>query len=137
MSMLGRVVCGSRTWMWRIAAPALAASSAEAAICCGLTGTAGFLAGVSAEPVTAHEIITFRCIASLALASSRQARAASDNAGAETIRLTGRFFQRKRNKPRPTHDPAGSAGNRVPQRGEPAMGRGGDPRPRGKAREAL
>ena len=58
----GRVVCGSRTWMWTIAAPALAASIAEAAICAGVTGTAGFFAGESAEPVTAQEIMTLRCI---------------------------------------------------------------------------
>src|SRR3954453_3428719 len=47
-----------------MAAPALAASIAEAAICCGVTGTAGFFAAVSADPVTAHEIITLRCTAS-------------------------------------------------------------------------
>src|SRR6201994_3940987 len=60
--MLGRVVWGSRTWMCTIAAPALAASMADCAICCGVTGTAGFLPGVSAEPVTAQEIITFRAM---------------------------------------------------------------------------
>src|SRR5215213_6120273 len=62
--MLGSPVFGSRTWMCTIAAPALAASRAEEAICSGLTGTAGFLAGESAaDPVTAHEIITLRCTA--------------------------------------------------------------------------
>src|SRR5262245_63608432 len=60
--MLGRVVSGSRTWMWTIAAPALAASIADVAICCGVTGTAGFFPGVSADPVTAHEIITLRAM---------------------------------------------------------------------------
>src|SRR5262245_26465286 len=60
--MLGRVVSGLRTWMCTIAAPALAASSADCAICAGVTGTAGLRPGVSAEPVTAHEIITFRCM---------------------------------------------------------------------------
>ena len=60
--MLGLVVLGSRTWMCTIAAPALAASRQELAICSGVTGTAGFLPGVSAEPVTAQEIITFRAI---------------------------------------------------------------------------
>ena len=45
-----------------MAAPALAASIHEAAICAGLTGTAGFFPGESAEPVTAHEIITLRCM---------------------------------------------------------------------------
>src|SRR5882757_9689340 len=60
--MLGRVVWGSRTWMCTMAAQALAASMADCAICCGVTGTAGFFPGVSADPVTAHEIITLRCI---------------------------------------------------------------------------
>jgi hypothetical protein len=48
--------------MCTMAAPALAASTAEAAICCGVTGTAGFRPGVSADPVTAQEIITLRCM---------------------------------------------------------------------------
>src|ERR1700758_3705043 len=60
--MLGLVVFGSRTWICTIAAPALAASIAELAICSGVTGTAGLRPGVSAEPVTAHEIITLRCM---------------------------------------------------------------------------
>src|SRR5215831_17248393 len=62
--MLGRVVSGLRTWQCTIAAPALAASIADWAICAGVTGTAGLRRGVSAEPVTAHEIITLRCICS-------------------------------------------------------------------------
>src|SRR6184192_4223166 len=45
-----------------MAAPALAASIAEAAICSGVTGTAGLRPGVSADPVTAHEIMTLRCM---------------------------------------------------------------------------
>src|SRR6266550_5927288 len=45
-----------------MAAPALAASIADWAICGGVTGTAGFRLGVSAEPVTAHEIMTLRCM---------------------------------------------------------------------------
>src|SRR5450759_115028 len=60
--MLGRVVCGSRTWMCTMAAPALAASIADTAISRGVTGTAGLRAGVSADPVTAQAIITLRCI---------------------------------------------------------------------------
>src|ERR1043166_8631053 len=60
--MLGLVVLGSRTWMCTIAAPALAASRQELAICSGVTGTAGLRPGVSADPVTAQEIITFRAI---------------------------------------------------------------------------
>ena len=63
--MLGLVVLGSRTWMCTIAAPALAASRQELAICSGVTGTAGLRPGVSADPVTAQEIITFRAIFSL------------------------------------------------------------------------
>ena len=69
--MLGLVVLGSRTWMCTIAAPALAASRQELAICSGVTGTAGFLPGVSAEPVTAQEIITLRAISPL-LSPGRQ-----------------------------------------------------------------
>src|SRR5690349_11293948 len=61
--MLGLVVLGSRTWMWTTAAPALAASTQDLAICSGVTGTAGFFPGESAEPVTAHEMITLRCMA--------------------------------------------------------------------------
>src|SRR4051812_48474961 len=45
-----------------MAAPALAASIADCAICCGVTGTAGLRPGVSAEPVTAQEIMTLRCM---------------------------------------------------------------------------
>src|SRR5436190_19304702 len=58
--MLAGPVLGSRTWMCTIAAPALAASTADAAICSGVTGTAGFFPTLSADPVTAHEIITLR-----------------------------------------------------------------------------
>ena len=60
--MLGLVVFGLRTWMWTTAAPALAASTQELAICSGVTGTAGFFPGESADPVTAHEMITLRCM---------------------------------------------------------------------------
>ena len=45
-----------------MAAPALAASIADLAICSGVTGTAGLRPGVSAEPVSAHEMMTLRCI---------------------------------------------------------------------------
>src|SRR5580658_1264250 len=60
--MLGLVVCGLRTWICTMAAPALAASIEERAICSGVTGTAGLRPGVSAEPVTAQEIMTLRCV---------------------------------------------------------------------------
>jgi len=46
--------------MCTIAAPALAASIADAAICSGVTGTAGFFPTLSADPVTVHEIINLR-----------------------------------------------------------------------------
>src|SRR3954454_1325732 len=58
--MLANPVFGSRTWICTIAAPALAASTADPAICSGVTGTAGFFPTLSADPVTAHEIITLR-----------------------------------------------------------------------------
>src|ERR1039458_3720818 len=60
--MLGRVVCGSGTWMGTMAAPALAAWIAEAALARRVAGTGGLRPGVSAEPVTAQAIITLRCI---------------------------------------------------------------------------
>ena len=62
-SMLGLVVFGLRTWICTTAAPALAASTQELAICSGVTGTAGFFPGECADPVTAHEMITLRCMA--------------------------------------------------------------------------
>src|SRR3974377_1159597 len=68
--MLGLVVLGSRTWMCTIDAPALAASSADVAIWAGVTGTAGFRPGVSADPVTAPEIMTFRFMLSLPFTSA-------------------------------------------------------------------
>src|SRR5580704_19001602 len=70
--MLGLVVCGLRTWMCTMAAPALAASIDERAICSGVTGTAGLRPGVSAEPVTAHEMITLRCIVPPRLLAARR-----------------------------------------------------------------
>lgn len=63
--MLGAPVAGSRTWMWTMAAPAEAASRADCAICCGVTGTAGFFFGVSKEPVSAQVTIV-RSVMSLA-----------------------------------------------------------------------
>src|SRR5215469_11704653 len=50
--------------MWTMAAPAFAAAMPDSAICFGVTGTAGFLPGVSAPPVKAQAIITFRAIVS-------------------------------------------------------------------------
>src|SRR5437870_5782258 len=51
--------------MCTMAEPALAASIGEEAFCSGVTGTAGFLPGVSPDPVTAQEIITLRCTVAL------------------------------------------------------------------------
>jgi hypothetical protein len=53
--------------MWTTAAPALAASMQDCAICGGVTGTAGFFPGESAEPVTAQEMMTLRCMSDLRL----------------------------------------------------------------------
>src|SRR3954470_19114593 len=116
--MLGRVVCGSRTWMCTIAAPALAASMAEAAICCGVTGTAGFRPGVSAEPVTAQEIMTFRCIAVLRLPRPRRDPRRDLITRArpvETIRHEGVFSQRHSEV---CDDPSGSPRDRFSQHRE-------------------
>src|SRR5215470_3986334 len=110
--MLGRVVWGSRTWMCTIAAPALAASMADCAICWGVTGTAGFLPGVSAEPVTAQEIITFRAIGSSHSAALCPGVAASANPGAETIGYQARFSNMETDQSDGSH--ASAAGNRLP-----------------------
>src|SRR5215218_6933157 len=56
-------VSGSRTWMWTTAAPALAASIADVAICSGLTGTCGLLPTVLPDPVTAQVMKTSQFIA--------------------------------------------------------------------------
>src|SRR5205085_8574601 len=64
--MLGFVVFGSRTCTCTTAAPAFAASSAEAAICSGVTGTAGFFGGVSKPPVSAQVMTTCRLMLFLA-----------------------------------------------------------------------
>src|SRR5215211_117302 len=55
--MLG-LPSGWRTWIWTIAAPALAASIDEAAICSGVTGIAGCLPTESAAPVIAQVLMT-------------------------------------------------------------------------------
>ena len=55
-----------------MAAPALAASIDDRAICSGVTGTAGLRPGVSAEPVTAHEMMTLRCIVPPRLFAARR-----------------------------------------------------------------
>src|SRR5215467_5413433 len=48
--------------MWTIAAPAPAASSADVAICSGVTGIAGCFPTVSPAPVTAHVMMMSRLI---------------------------------------------------------------------------
>src|SRR5574338_216234 len=55
--MLASPVFGSRTWMWAMVAPALAASITACAICGGVTGTCGLFLVESAPPVTAQLII--------------------------------------------------------------------------------
>ncbi|MNH32649.1 hypothetical protein D3C79_931070 [compost metagenome] len=57
-SRLKRPVCGSRTWQWTTVAPALAASTADSAICLGVTGTRWLLATVSPAPVRAQVMMT-------------------------------------------------------------------------------
>src|SRR6056297_203528 len=52
--MLGRPVCGSRTWIWQIAAPARAASMEAPAISSGVTGRFSLCARVGNVPVTAQ-----------------------------------------------------------------------------------
>ncbi len=81
--------------MCTIAAPALAASIADWAIWDGVTGTAGFLPGVSADPVTAHEIITLRCIR-------------------DPQRLCGRHLSRRR-RARPVREPEKQQAPPAPQ----------------------
>src|SRR5262249_36308725 len=134
--MLGRVVSGSRTWMWTIAAPALAASMADVAICCGVTGTAGFFPGVSADPVTAHEIITLRAINPPPIVAALQP--------SHYHHGPTRWKQSRANGvPPQTHsggygdDPPGPPRNRVSQHRQLRVGRKPDPRPGCQAREAL
>ena len=54
----GSPVSGSRTWMCTTAAPASAASTADAAICSGVTGTCGLRRTVSPAPVSAQVMMT-------------------------------------------------------------------------------
>ena len=58
VSRLPLPVFGSRTWQCTTVAPALAASTAAAAICVGVTGTCGFLPTVSPAPVSAQVMMT-------------------------------------------------------------------------------
>src|SRR5690606_33096170 len=57
-SEAGRPFSGSRACRCRMAAPASAASMAEAAICSGVTGSASDIDGVWMLPVTAHVMMT-------------------------------------------------------------------------------
>ena len=76
-----------------MAAPALAASIEERAICSGVTGTAGLRPGVSAEPVTAHEMMTLRCmVPPNAFAATRGS--APDLADRAAILIAGRTICR-------------------------------------------
>ena len=58
--MLGLPDSGSRTWMWQIAAPALAASMQSPAISAGVTGRVSLCWRVVWLPVTAQESIVGR-----------------------------------------------------------------------------
>ena len=70
--MLGAPVCGSRTWMWTIVAPAPAASIEASAICAGVTGRPGCWSGLVMLPVTAQLMMTLSTRPfSLALGSCR------------------------------------------------------------------
>src|SRR5215475_2272709 len=90
--MLGLVVCGLRTWMWTTAAPALAASIEERAICSGVTGTAGFLPGESAEPVTAHEMMILRCICQASPRALTCSSARNSRRGCKLSRVRSQSF---------------------------------------------
>src|SRR2546429_3303185 len=86
-----------------MAAPALAASIADCAICAGVTGTAGLRPGVSAEPVTAHETMTLRCMPlsqdtdrALQRSLARGRCRAQSFAWAEWIKPTGAVHARSR-----------------------------------------
>ena len=69
----GAPVSGSRTWMWAIAAPALAASIAAVAICSGVIGRPGCWSGLVMLPVTAQVMMILSAIGSpLRLASARR-----------------------------------------------------------------
>src|SRR5918994_5999124 len=61
--MEGAPVFGSRTWIWAIAAPALAASIAALAICSGVIGRSGCCAGLVMLPVTAQVMMVLSAIA--------------------------------------------------------------------------
>ncbi len=56
--MLKAPVSGLRTWMWTMAAPALAAAMAVSAICRGVTAQCGLLVTLVSSPVTAQVIMT-------------------------------------------------------------------------------
>ena len=61
--MLGRVVCGIAHVDVNDGRAGLGGIDARIArSAAGVTGTAGLRPGVSAEPVTAHEIMTLRCM---------------------------------------------------------------------------
>ncbi|MET4359272.1 hypothetical protein ABIC08_009249 [Bradyrhizobium sp. RT9b] len=67
-------VARSRTWMCTTAAPALAASIAESAICSGVTGTCGLRSTPLPPPVTAHVMNTSEIISASPLARGSRAK---------------------------------------------------------------
>ena len=64
-------VFGSLTWICTTAAPAFAASIADSAICCGVTGTLSLLPVVSPAPVTAQVMKTSQFMMKLYLEYER------------------------------------------------------------------
>jgi hypothetical protein len=62
--MLGLVVCGLCTWIWDDRGAGFGGIDRGLGNCSGVTGTAGFLPGESAELVTAHEMMILRCMPS-------------------------------------------------------------------------
>ena len=68
--MAGAPVFGSRTWMWAIAAPALAASIAAAAICSGVIGSPGCCSGLVMLPVTAQVMMVFSAMSPTSCSTS-------------------------------------------------------------------
>src|SRR4030042_3660880 len=58
-SVVGLAVFGSLPWIWTEAAPAFAARTASAMICCGVNGRYGVCTGRGIFPVSAAGIINF------------------------------------------------------------------------------
>src|ERR1700743_3643793 len=75
--------------MWTTGAPARAASSAESAICSGVTGTLSLRAVVSPAPVTAQVMNASVFIASIPRRSAAQRRFDGGGVGQQLGRVLG------------------------------------------------